>query len=100
MLPIFITNDKNLVMMQNQWTSQLNPLLDNALTQGIFLSNVQLFAGDNSIDHKLGHILRGWIITRKRGPGDIYDKQAANPMPSLRLNLNASVDVNVDVYVF
>lgn len=100
MLPIFITNDKNSVMMQNQWSSQLNPLLDNAIVQGIFLNNIQLSSGNNSIDHKLGHILRGWIITRKRGPAEIYDTQATNSIPSLRLNLNASADVNVDLYVF
>lgn len=100
MLPIFITGDKNMVMMQNQWTSQLNPLLDNAITQGIFLTNVQLISGTNSLDHKLGHILRGWIITRKRGPAEIYDSQAVNPFPNLTLMLNASANVNVDLYVF
>lgn len=100
MLPIFITGDKNSVMMQNQWSSQLNPLLDNAITQGIFLTNVQLLSGNNQLDHKLGHILRGWIITRKRGPGDVYDNQATNPFPNLTLTLNASANVMVDLYVF
>jgi hypothetical protein len=100
MLPVFITGDKNLVMMQNQWSSMLNPLLDNAMTQGIFLYNVQLLAGNNQIDHKLGHILRGWVITRKRGPADIYDNQATNPFPQLTLTLNSSTSCNVDIYVF
>lgn len=100
MLPIFITGDRNMVMMQNQWSSTLNPLLDNAINQGIFLPNIQLSSGDTVINHKLAHTLRGWIITRKRGPAEIYDNQATNPFPQLTLTLNSSADVNVDLYVF
>ncbi len=100
MLPIFITADKNMVMMQNQWSSQLNQVLNNPITQGIIIPNVQLTTGVNAISHKLGNMLRGWVLTRQRGPATIYDAQATNPFPQLTLNLNASADVNVDIYVF
>lgn len=86
--------------MQNQWSSQINPLLDNAIVQGIFLTNVQLTTGTNAINHKLGYILRGWIITRKRGPAEIYDTNATNPFPNLTLNLTTDANVSVDLYVF
>lgn len=100
MLPIFLTDNTQLVMMQNQWSSQLNPILRNALNQGLLLQNVQLVNGANVINHKLGRNLVGWFITRQRSAATLYDTQDTNQMPNLTLNLTSSAMVSVDIYVF
>lgn len=99
-LPIYQTDNNDLSLMQTNWASQLNPLLRNPISNGLLLSEVVLASGDNTINHKLGRKLQGWIVVRKRAAADIYDKQDSNLMPQLTLVLNASGAVTVDLYVF
>lgn len=100
MLPIFITSDRSFVQMQNQWSAQLQPILNNALSSGLLLQNVLLTPGDNAVNHKLDRRLVGWFITRKRNAAVIFDKQDSNSFPSLTLVLNSDIDTMVDLYVF
>ncbi len=100
MLPIFITADRNFVQMQNSWSAQLQPVLNNVLTAGQLLQNVVLVPGDNAVNHGLGRRLVGWSITRKRNAAIIFDKQDGNAFPILTLALNSDLDAVVDIYVF
>lgn len=101
MLPIFHTKDKDLSLLQTQWSSQLNPLLSLPLLNGLILRNIALQSGDNVIDHRLGRPLVGWLVIRQRDAFyGVYDKQDDNPRPSLTLILNAAGNTNVDLYVF
>lgn len=99
-LPIYQSDSKEMSMMQTAWASELNPLLSNPMLAGRLLRNVALVSGDNTINHKLGRKLQGWLIVRKRAAADIYDKQDNNTMPDLTLVLNASTAVVVDIYCF
>jgi hypothetical protein len=86
---------------QTPWASELNPVLENVIVKGLLLEGVPLVAGDNFINHRLGRKLQGWYITRMRSVASaIYDTQDGNPRPALVLQLNASVAVVVDIYVF
>jgi len=96
-LPIINSAD---MQMQTLWASQLNPLLTNPALQGNILKSVVLASGDNTINHKLGRKLQGWIIVRQRASASMYDKQDSNARPELTLVLNASAAVTVDIYVF
>lgn len=100
MLPIFISSNRDMIMMQNQWSAQINPLLANPLAAGQLLQNVVLTVGSNSVDHKLGRRLIGWYITRKRNAAVVYDNQDNNPIPALTLLLNADISGVCDIYVF
>lgn len=100
MLPIFNSDDQSLSLMQTAWASQLNPVLAAPFLQGILLKNVTLVAGDNTVNHKLGRKLQGWVLSRVRAAATIYDKQDSNQMPALTLVLNTDADVVVDLYVF
>lgn len=100
MLTIFSTGDKGIDLMQTSWAADINPLLKNAVLQGILLKNVSLTTGANSVNHKLGRKLQGWMLTRVRAAATIYDTQDANSMPELTLTLNSSANVVVDIYVF
>lgn len=100
MLPIFITSDRSFVQMQNQWSAQLQPLLNGPLNSGLLLQNVLLVPGDNAVNHKLDRRLVGWFITRKRNAAALFDKQDSNSFPALTLALNSDIDTMVDIYVF
>lgn len=99
-LPQFQTDDKALSLMQNAWATALNPLLSQPLNSGVLLSNVSLGSGSNTINHRLGRKLSGWIITRIRAASVIYDTQDLNSQPSKTLILNSSAPVVVDLLVF
>ena len=99
-LPIYLTQNKDLGLMQTGWAQQLNPVIQNPLTQGILLKNVPLVSGANVINHLLGRKLQGWIVTRIQGAFTLYDTQSSNPMPELTLQLVSSAASQVDLYVF
>jgi myo-inositol-1-phosphate synthase len=100
-LPIFTTQDKDLSMLQTKWASELNPILTNPISNGILIKGINLVAGANVVNHKLGRKLQGWIVTRwNGGVANVYDTQDSNQMQQLTLNLNSSANVSIDLYVF
>lgn len=99
-LPIFQTSDKDLTLLQNKWSSVLNPVIANPSISTSILKNVQLTTGSNTINHLLGRILVGWRLVRVRGPATLYDTQDANPMKTLTLLITSDADVSVDLEVF
>lgn len=90
----------NLTMMQNQWASQLDPMLRNPLNNAIILKEVSLVTGNNVINTKLGRTLQGWYIVRQRAAASVYDTQDSNTTPNLTLQLVSSAPVVVDLAVF
>ncbi len=99
-LPIFKTEDKDLMMLQTKWSSQINPVINSPTNNGSILQNVTLSTGANIINHLLGRKLQGWQIIRQRASASIYDTQDTNQMPTLTLLLTSSATVVVDLYVF
>jgi hypothetical protein len=86
--------------MQTVWASAINPVLANPVANGIILKSVSLTTGANTVNHLLGRKLQGWILTRVRSSATIYDTQDSNTRPELTLQLTASGNVTVDIYVF
>ena len=99
-LPIFQSTDQNLMLLQNKWSSIINPTLVNPSLQCNILSKVALTSGTNTINHLLGRTLQGYRIVRQRGPASIYDSQDSNQQPQLTLVLVSSAAVTVDLEVF
>lgn len=99
-LPIYKSEDKDLMLMQTAWASQLNPVVNQPQSSGVLLKQVSLVAGDNTIDHRLGRNLQGWQLVRVRAAATIYDKQDTNQLQSRTLILNSSAPVVVDIFVF
>lgn len=99
-LPSYQTSDLTLTLLQSNWATLLNPLLDLPITQGQILEKVQLAVGANTINHKLGRKLIGWWIVRQRSAATVYDLQDTNPTPAVNLKLQSSASVLVDIYVF
>lgn len=99
-LTIFQSDDTSMQLMQTSWAASLNPLLKSAVLQGVLLKNVNLAAGANVVNHRLGRKLQGWMLTRIRSAATTYDTQDSNQTPELTLNLTSSAAVVVDLYVF
>lgn len=99
-LPIFQTILKDLSLMQTKWASVINPILSAPIVNGLLLNSVSLVSGDNTINHKLGRKLQGWIVVGKTANANIFDKQATNTMPELTLVLNSSATTTVNLWVF
>ena len=99
-LPIFQTILKDLSLMQTKWASIINPILAAPIVNGLLLNNVSLVSGDNTINHRLGRKLQGWIVVGKNANANIYDKQSTNTMPELTLVLNSSGTLTVNLWVF
>lgn len=99
-LPKFKSDDQSLSLMQTAWATELDPVLRNPLTSGNLLKSVELVTGSNSVNHKLGRKLQGWLVIRKRAISEIYDAQDTCPTPALTLQLVSSANVTVDLYCF
>lgn len=99
-LPVFKDHNTNFMLMQNQWSRQLNPVLANPITNASILKGVALKTGTNTVNTLLGAPLQGWSIVRQRGLASVYDEQDSNPRPNLTLVLVSSADVVVDLMVF
>lgn len=99
-LPNFQNDDKDFQLMQNSWSSKLNPLIANPMNSVSILKNVVLAIGSNTINHKLGKKLTGWQIVRQRASATIYDNQDNNQSPALTLVLISSGAVTIDLAVF
>lgn len=85
---------------QNQWASQLDPIIANPTTNPGILKSISLIAGTTVVNHLLGRALQGWKLTRQRAAASIYDQQDTNPTPQLTLVLVSSDPVVVDLEVF
>lgn len=96
----FQTAVKELMLLQTDWISKLNPLLANPSNNSSILNDIALVTGTNTINHLLGHKLQGWSIIRRNGTATIYDTQASNPMPELTLVLVASAPITISLEVF
>jgi len=74
---------------------------DKPLIDGIILKDLSLLsASDNSINHKLGREIQGWVIINKTAQSDIWAVPTKQTRTSKTLVLNCSADVTVSLYVF
>lgn len=99
-LPIFKSDDQDLMLLQNRWSSVLNPFLINPVNAPVVIRKVMLAIGTNNVNHLLGKPLAGWSIVRQRAAASIYDTQDTNPTPEVTLTLVSSAACSVDIQVF
>lgn len=87
--------------MQTMWASKIDPVLEQPLNDAVQLDNVNLVAGNNSINHLLGRKLIGWIVIRMQGAFvQLYDNQNTNLMSDKTLILNSSGTGVISLLVF
>lgn len=96
-LPTFKDDNKSLMLLQSNWSSQLNPLLANPTNQVSILKGVILTAGVNVINHLLGATLQGWFLSDINGAASVY---RSAPKSNLTLTLTSNANVTADIAVF
>lgn len=96
-LPIFTTQSKDLNLMQTNWASVINPVIDNPINQANILKNIVLINGVTVVNHLLGRMMQGWFVTDINGSATIY---RSAPMNAQTLTLTSSAAVTINLGVF
>jgi hypothetical protein len=86
-----------LAQMQTTWASQINPVLNNQLVNGLLLTGIVLAAGPNTISHKLGRQMQGWVVTDSTSAVTVY---RSAPFNSSTLTLTSSGAGQLSLWVF
>lgn len=94
------TQNREVNQLQANIVKAISPLLQNPALYGLLLTSQFLGTGANTLLHKLGRPLQGWVIVRQRSLASVYDTQDAQSEPETFLTLVASAPVTVDLYVF
>lgn len=97
LLPSFQSNDRIFQMLQTRWASILNPVLSNPVTNPILLTNITLSTGANVINHTLGKMQQGWIITDINAAVTVYRSATFNDK-TLTLTSSGNATINLLVY--
>lgn len=97
LLPIFKTDNRELMLMQNKWSSELNPLIKLPILSGNMIESKVLAVGANVINHKLGRKPQGWFITDINAAANIY-RSAAFDKNTLTLTSDAIATINLWVF--
>lgn len=86
-----------LSLMQTLWSSVINPVLANPMTNMTMIPNVKLINGTTVIPHLLGKVQQGWVLVDVQGAATIYRN---SPFNKLTLSLSSSAAVTVSLGVF
>lgn len=82
---------------KNLWAQSLNPVLGNPLLSGNAIGPISLVTGVNIINHGLGRVMQGWMITDQNASASFYRSSPLNDK-TLILTSNAAVKVMLWVY--
>ena len=95
------SSDRLIQQFQSNVQDSLDPLTNNNLLKGVFVSNVVLRTGiTNIVPTNLNRNVLGYIVTRSNAGSLIWDTQELNKTPSQNLQLICSADVTVTLYIF
>ena len=94
------TEDYELGTIQGNVGKTLDLLTTGPLAGGVLLEGVVLINGDTNVKHKLGREPLGYVVVRRNGAADIYDKTVAKNLKEIILKLNSSAAITVSLYIF
>lgn len=95
-----LIGDRPLNQVQQNVQQALQPIINSQILNGNQLDGVVLVAGSNTIEHKLGRKLIGYIVCRKDANISIWDTQATNLFESKTLLLEASGPATISLWVY
>lgn len=84
-------------LSQTRWASILEPFISNPFNSGNLLKDINLANGVTNIDHTLGRMQQGWVITDINGSAWVY---RSAPFNDTTLQLTSNGEVTVNLYVF
>lgn len=86
--------------LQERLQEYLQPITKCPLIDGVLLTDLVLPAGTNTISHKLGRKLIGWIVVRNQANSVLWDGQNGNSLPEKTLIISCSAPTTIDLWVF
>lgn len=96
-LPIYQVTDRSVSLLQTNWKSEIDPVLNNPANQSILIINLSLQTGVNVFNHQLGRVPKGWIVVDSSGVASIF---RSAPMNNLTMTLTSSAVVLVSLEIF
>lgn len=96
----FYSKNEEMNKLMNNLDIALAPIINNSFLDFSLVKDISLAIGDNLVDHKLNRTPNGWVVVRKRGAGNFYDKQDTNTTPTKNYIINSDTAVVVDIYFF
>lgn len=93
--------DKELDRLMDNLEVILEDVLTRAVISGRLVEDVVVTTGQaNTVNHRLGRKLRGWVVVRKSADANVWDEQATNELQSKELVLQSDATVTVSLWVF
>ncbi len=80
-----------------EYLQQITP---NPFIRGQLIQRLDLSTTPTRVAHKLNTIPKGWIITRIDADQTVYEASTTTPFDSRFIQLVASGDCTVDIWVF
>lgn len=96
-LPLIKGGDQTMQLVQTKWKSEIDPVLNNPLTNPVILKDVSLINGVTVVNHRLGRTMQGWIVSDLNAAAQIYRSQ---PFNNLTITLTSSAACVVNLVVF
>lgn len=95
------SSDDVIQQLQDAINLPLQDISAKTILDGQLLKDVILKTGSvNTINHKLGRNLVGYIVTMQDAQSNLWSTQASNKLPNLTLYLSCSADVTLSLWVF
>lgn len=92
-LPLRLPWDK----AQDRWATEINPVIQNQLVNGLLILSIPLINGVTVVNHKLGRQMQGWAIVDINASASVYRSQPFNDK-TLTLTSNAAATANLWVF--
>lgn len=93
-------DDQRINLIQDRIGDTVNFCLESLLIDADYLEGISIVTGSNTISHKLGRKLQGWIVARINAAITLFDTQDTNLLPERTLLLTASGPAKVSLVVF
>lgn len=85
--------------VQTHLQSTFRPILQNPLSDGVLQKGLTLSTTEKLIDHGLGRVPEGFIITKLNASAVVYESSTPD-YPQNQIALKASATVTADIYFF
>ena len=79
-----------------EWTEQLSK---NPLLSGVLLEGITMTTGTNSIEHKLGRPVRGFLVVNQSSNSNFWVDPSNQTLESI-LVLSSSANSTISIYIF
>lgn len=84
-------------LAQTRWASEIDPVINNTLLQGILIKEVLLANGVTTINTTLGRMQQGYIVVDQDAAANIY---RSLPLNEKTLTLTSDAVVTVALWLF